>query len=193
MKHLFGNSHPAALVQVPMSLRSPLRAIVCLLALSQLNAEELPSFSGETLSGKQVQLPAAAKGHVTVFCVGFTHGSQKQTKDWATGIGKQFASDPRVAFYDAAVLEDAPRFVRGMIVHGIKSAVPPERYDHFLVIYNHEKELKQAAAFSNPDDAYVLVLDAAGNVVWRAHGEVTAAGMSDLTTRVHDLQGHRSN
>jgi hypothetical protein len=82
---------------------------------------------------------------------------------------------PRVAFYDAAVLEDAPRFVRGMIVHGIKSAVLPERFDRFLVIYNHEKELKQAAAFLNPDGAYVLRLDAAGNVVWRAHGEVTAA------------------
>jgi hypothetical protein len=127
-----------------MSLRSPLRAVVCLLALSQLNSEELPSFSGETLSGNQVQFPAAAKGHVTVFSVGFTHGSQKQTKDWPTGIGKQFASDPCVAFYDVAVPEDAPRFVRGMIV-------------------------------------------------WRAHGEVAAAGTSDLTTRMHIMQGHSEN
>jgi len=67
-----------------------------------------------------------------------------------------------------------------MAVHGMKGGVPEEQRDHFVVIYHNEKELKQAAGFHRPDDAYVLLLDKDGAIQWRFHGAVTDAAFEEL-------------
>ena len=76
-------------------------------------------------------------------------------------------------------MEEVPRLVRGgMATHGIKGSVPKEQYDHFLLVYNGEKELKQAAGFDQPDDAYLLAIDSAGAIeVALLHGAVTDAAL----------------
>jgi hypothetical protein len=67
-----------------------------------------------------------------------------------------------------------------MAVHGMKNGVPEDRRDHFIVIYHNERELKRAAGFDRPDDAYVLMLDRHGGIEWCFHGPVTDASIEDL-------------
>ena len=109
--------------------------------------------------------------------IGFTHSSQNQTKAWAARLQHEFPT------YSIAVLEDAPRLVRGMAVHGMKGGVPEDQRDHFVVIYHNEKELKQAAGFDAPDDAYVLLLDKDGAIRWSFHGPVTDAAVGELKSQ----------
>ena len=40
------------------------------------------------------------------------------------------------------------------------------------MLFEGEDALKKAAGFQASDEAYVLLLDANGNVVWREHGAV---------------------
>jgi hypothetical protein len=82
--------------------------------------------------------------------------------------------------WSVAVLEDAPRLVRGMIVHGVKSGTPKEEYDRFVVVVKGEKELKDAAGFEKPDDAYLMVVDGKGAIRWRFHGPVTDAAVQEV-------------
>ncbi|HLH20260.1 MAG TPA: hypothetical protein VKX45_23745 [Bryobacteraceae bacterium] len=148
-----------------------LAALFCGIALAQT---ALPEIQGQTLSGKAVTLPAAAGGKPALLILGFTHGSQTQTKAWearAAGLGP---------VWSIAVLEDVPRLVRGMALHGIKSSIPKERYDRFVVVYRGEKELKQAVGFGPPDDAYLLAIDAGGAIRWRYHGPVTDAAVEEI-------------
>ena len=109
--------------------------------------------------------------------IGFTHGSQNQTKAWTASVQQE------LPVYSIAVLEDAPRLVRGMAVHGMKGGVPEDKRDHFVVVYHNEKELKQAAGFDHPDDAYVLLLDKDGAIHWRFHGPVTDAALQELESQ----------
>ena len=139
-----------------------------------LYAEQFPRIEGENLLGQKMALPDAAAGHPAVVVIGFTHSSQNQTKAWAGRLQHE------VPTYSIAVLEDAPRLVRGMAVHGMKSGVPEDQRDHFLVIYHNEKELKQTAGFDRPDDAYVLLLDKDGAIQWRFHGAVTDGAVEEL-------------
>lgn len=146
------------------------RMLALLLALPLL-AQQFPAIEGQNLREHRVKLP---DGKPAVVVMGFTHGSQTQTKAWAQRIGAQFP------LYSVAVLEDVPRLVRGMASHGIKSGVPENQRERFLLVYHNEKELKEAAGFSTPDDAYVLVLDSGGAIRCKFHGPVTDAAMEQL-------------
>jgi hypothetical protein len=139
-----------------------------------LHAEQFPKVEGENLLGQKIALPDAAAGHPAAVVIGFTHSSQNQTKAWAARLQHELPT------YSIAVLEDAPRMVRGMAVHGMKGGVPEDQRDRFVVIYHNEKELKQAAGFDRPDDAYVLLLDKDGGIQRRFHGAVTDAAVEEL-------------
>jgi hypothetical protein len=89
-----------------------------------------------------------------------------------------------VVVYSIAVLEDAPRLVRGMAVHGIKSGVPARQHDHFVIVYHGESDLKRVTRFLRSEEAYILLLDAKGEIQWRSHGPVSDAAFKELTDRV---------
>jgi hypothetical protein len=128
-------------------MRSPLVLVTFLAALSfavamPLRGEQMPQITGESLSGKQVSLPSASAGSVAIICIGFSHASQSQLKPWTERAMNEFRHQGRVVVYSIAVLEDAPRLVRGMAVHGMKSGVPAQQHDRFVVVYHGENEFE---------------------------------------------------
>jgi hypothetical protein len=154
-----------------------MRTLTCLLAIwaGALSAQQrLPTIEGETLSGKKVSLPDITGGKPALLIIGFTRGSQAQTKAWNLRLRDRFPA------WSIAVLEDVPRLVRGMVSHSIKSSIPREQFDRFVLVYRGEKQLKQAAGFDEQDDAYLLVLDSAGAIRWSFHGPVTDAALEQL-------------
>ncbi len=155
-----------------------MRLLTFLLALPLL-AQQFPAIEGKNLIDRKVKFP---DGHPAVVVMWFTQASQNQTKAWTQRIGAQFP------VYSIAVLEDVPRLVRGMASHGIKSGTPENQREHFLLVYHNEKELKQAAAFSTPDDAYILILDKSGVIRWKFHGPVTDASFEQLKTQMQQVE-----
>ena len=166
------------------SWRRRLFACAVLLLASTLKGEQFPPTGGQNLLGKPVFLPAAAAGQPAILVLGFTHASQNQTKAWSQRLEKQFPPPAPVWIYSIAVLQDVPKLVRGMAVHGIKSGVPAEQHARFLLVYRKEEELKQAAGFTAPDDAYIVVLDPAGAIRWRFHGPVTDSAIDQLLAQL---------
>ena len=159
-------------------MRLLLTLFVCL--TSAVCAETLPQIEGENLMGRKIVLPEAAAGHRAILVIGFSHASQGQTKAWADRLDREFPNRQMVTVYPVAVLEAVPRLVRGMASHGIKSGTPKEQRDRFLLVYHQEAELKMAAGFTAPDDAYILLLDASGAIRWRFHGPVTDSAVAEL-------------
>ncbi len=131
-------------------------------------------------------LPAATAGHPAIIFVGFSHSSQKAVEGWSRQVAAQLkTTHPEVERFDVAVLQDAPKLVRGMIIHSIKGSIPVSEHDHFVTIAQGEDELKKAADFSAADDAYVILLDSAGKITWRTHGDVSDAALKQLAEQVN--------
>ena len=122
---------------------------------------------------------APAGGQPALLIIGFTHGSQTQTKAWSVRAHDRFPA------WSIAVLEDVPRLVRGMATHGIKSGTPKDQYDRFVLVYRGEKQLKEAAGFDRSDDAYLLVIDGSGAIRWRYHGPVTDAAVEQIGAQMN--------
>lgn len=147
-------------------------AIAAFLVSPQASAQQqFPAIEGQNLREHRVKLPDGKKD---VVVIGFTHGSQNQTKAWSKRLTAEYPT------YSIAVLEDVPRLVRGMATHGIKSGVPEDQRERFLLVYHGEKELKEAAGFSTPDDAYILMVDPSGAIKWKYHGPLTDAALEQL-------------
>jgi len=133
-------------------------------------AESLPRLEGETLSKKPIVLPEAARGKIALLVMGFTKKGGQATGPWEKQFKNDFGADQRYAVYPVAVLEDVPRFIRGMVTSGIRSSTPPAEQDHFVVLVHGEQDLKHFVGYSTSDDAYLLLLDAKGEIRWRGHG-----------------------
>ena len=138
------------------------------------------------MSGHEIVLPSATMGHHAVIVIGFSHSSNKSVARWDKEIGAQVNARPGVPLYNIAVIQDAPKFVRGMITHSIKAMVPPAGHDHFLTVIEGEEELKKAVDFSDHDEAYIVVLDAAGKIVFHTHGEPSEAAKKQVMDNLKD-------
>ena len=174
-----------------------LRIALILLTAFQLGlkiapgSEQMPHITGESLSGKEISLPPTSPGYSTVICIGFSHASHSQVDEWEQRATEALSQRGGVTIYSIAVLEDAPRVVRGMAVHAMRNGVALARRDRFIVVYHGESELKRVTGFNRPEDAYVLLLDGSGKIRWTSHGAVSDNAVKQLIDQVLAIQGTR--
>lgn len=173
-----------------MRLLILLETLFCLLAVSSALAQgvaDMPRIEGENLAGRHVVLPDAARGKVAVLDFGFSRASKVPTSDWGKKLSADLASQPDFALYQLPVLEDVPRIIRGMVISGIRKGVPENLRDHFVPIVTGEAAIKKLVMYQEPDDAYLVVLNRAGKIVWQQHGPLNDAAYARLRAQVESL------
>lgn len=107
-------------------------------AAEPLRAGDLfPSFSGKRLTGKSLELPAAAAGKAAVIVFGFSRVSGKDSALWTERLSKE--SSDVVPGYQGIVLESAPRMLRGVILSGIKNGMPAGVQERAIALFQDEK------------------------------------------------------
>ena len=139
----------------------------------------LPVTHAKSLSGKTITVPLPDHAQ-TFLVVGFSHASSAPVKAWWLKAADLCKAHPAFACYEAAVIEDAPSFIRGMITSGMKHDIPPEQQETFLTVIENEPAWKQVFGFSAPDDAYLGIFDKSGKLLWRTSGGEKAANSADI-------------
>ena len=158
--------------------------LMLLTATELLGQQVMPRIEGESFAGRNVVLPDAAKGHVAVLVFGFTKKSKEPTSAWATKIHSEFGGRAGFELYQLPVLEDVPHFIRGMVISGIKKGVKEELRDHFVPILQGESELKKLVDYKEVDDAYLVILNPAGEIVQQVHGPYSDAAYEHLRNQM---------
>jgi hypothetical protein len=153
----------------------------------------LPRTEGETASEKPIVLPDAAAGRLAVLIVGFSKKSSEVSERWENRVFQDYGSGGQVAIFRIAVLESAPRLLRGFIRGRIEKNIPKEKRDSFVLLFHGEAEWKALVHFDGPDDAYLVVLDVNGSVRWVGHGNPDAVGTADLKAQVDSLMRRRQS
>lgn len=164
-----------------------LRILTCAALLTSSVAQSLPrmpSIEGDSLAGRKVGLPDAAAGKIAVLVFGFTKASKNQTSAWATRLQTDVKTRADIELYQLPVLESVPRLVRGMVISGIRKGVSENQRDHFVPILQGEADLKQLVGYKEPDDAYLLLLDRAGNILHQMHGAPDDSNYERLRTAI---------
>jgi hypothetical protein len=164
--------------------------VTVLVAAAVAQNATLPKTEGESLAGRKVVLPDAARGKVAVLVFGFTKDSKGPTKAWAEKLQADFSTEAEFELYQLPVLEDVPRLMRGMVISGIKKGIPENQRDHFVPVLQGEKELKMFVGYREADDAYVVTLNPAGQVIDQRHGSSLDASYDALRTQIQPLLKH---
>jgi len=142
--------------------------------------QALPRMEGETLSGKPIVLPDAAHGKIALLAMGFSKKGGDRATEWEKRFKQDFGKDSNYAIYPVAELEDAPRLVRGMIKSGMRRGTPPSEQDQFVLLFQGSAEWKKFVGYAASDEAYLLLLNANGDVMWHGHGVLSEAGYTPL-------------
>ena len=108
-----------------------------------------------------------------VLVVGYSRESRDEATAWGTRLAKDFGGSPDVAYYELAMLEDVPKFLRGLVLRSISRSVSERGKAHLVPLTSDQARWKAVSHFGNANDAYVLVVDSAGVVRWQASGEPT--------------------
>ncbi len=154
--------------------------------------QPMPRIEGDSFAGHHVVLPDAAAGKIAVLIFGFSKASKAPTSDWEKKISTDFASRPAFEVYQLPVLEDVPRFIRGMVISSIKKGIPENKRDHFVPILQGEAALKKLVGYKEQDDAYLVLLDFDGKIAAQTHGPLTDAAYSQLRAQIDSqLNGHK--
>lgn len=135
-----------------------------------VSAQQIPRVEEDNLAGNKIVLPDAAAGKVAVLVLGFTRASKTPTRAWAQKIEAGLGKTPGFELYSLPVLESLPHMVRGMVISGMKHDVPESQRDHFVPVLHNEAQWKTLVNYSEPDDAYLIVLDRSGKIAYQVHG-----------------------
>jgi hypothetical protein len=140
--------------------------------------QALPQISGEALTGRSLQLPAAASGKPAVIIFSFSKTAGKDARAWNERLSRDFPGD--VPSFTIIVLESVPKLFRGMALSGIKSSMPIPMQDRTIVLYRDETLWKQRLAFSEDSRAYVVSLDSDGRIQWKSERAFTEDAYAQL-------------
>jgi len=133
----------------------------------------VPATHGITFAGTAIALPDSLKGKVNIIVVGFSHASQEQIANWGRLIAADYGKSDEVSYFELAMLASAPKMLRNMIIRRMTSSVPFEERSHYLPVLEGEPAWHAVAHYDKPDDAYVLLVDNKGLVLWQTEGEAT--------------------
>jgi hypothetical protein len=161
--------------------------LLCLICAAPAPTQTIPTVKAKAIDDSDVTLPNPASQQILILIVGFSKKSGEICQLWTKRISHEMLEDPRVDYYQIAHLEGAPKLMRPVILHGMRGALTPQEQSHFIPLYDHVDVWKTLVNFTAPDDAYLIVADPAGHIVWQVHGVFSESIYADLKKTVTSL------
>ena len=133
----------------------------------------------QTLDGQARSFPKDADEHRSIFIVTFTKAASAAAASWTRRLSDTKAGLP-AAIFQVSVIEDVPKMFRSSVVSGIRHSFPPDFHGRFWVSSANSAEWQRLTAAVSLKEPHVFVLDGRGDIVWRAHGEVSDAKIGEI-------------
>ena len=148
--------------------------------MAQAGLGTIPALHGTVLTGAKVDLPESLSGKAGVLVVGFSESSRAEVTAWGHRLAEDYRDSQSVVYYEMPVLAGVPKLLRGWVLKKVSEGVPDRARSRCLPVLDHEPEWKRAAGFTHDEDAYVIVVDSTGTVLWRTEGQMTEARFAEV-------------
>ncbi len=149
---------------------------------------QIPPVAASTLAGEPVHLPADLRGKDGILVLGFAKDARSQIRDWGKRLAADYFTSPTVLFYEMPVIAGVPRLLRGMVMKQVASEVSDRGKHHFVPITDNEARWRALAHVTDTNQAYILVVDASGNVQWTTSGPLTDAAYTAVRNHLPPSQ-----
>lgn len=141
----------------------------------------LPVVAATDLTGAEIALPADLKAGRTLLLIAFQHEQQSEVDSWLAVAGRFVKSEPDFDYLQLATIGPKNAAARFFIHNGMRSGVTEEaQRQRTITIYDGKQDLVAALALPAEDRIYAVLVNRAGEELWRAEGPATPESMTAL-------------
>lgn len=120
--------------------------------------------TGTSLEGDRVAIPDDFVGQYTLLLFGYKQDSQFDIDRWLIGLDM---TQTQVAAYEIPTIQGMlPRMLSGVIDNGMRKGIPKELWKGVVTVYEDGDKIQRFTGNQNPNNARVMLLDAAGKIVY---------------------------
>lgn len=124
--------------------------------------------------------------------IGFSKRASDETREWSKRL---FAAEKknkgRSNVYGLIMLARVPRFARGFVTSSIRRDISPAVQSHFVTVTDNEEAWRKTLQVTSDEEAYLLVVDGQGSVVWRGHGNYSDKTLAVIEDALQKAQGSK--
>ena len=147
-----------------------------------------PQVTGSNLLRQKVTLPDDLRGELNILFVAFYQWHQAQVDSWIPLARQLEQSFPGVQFYETPVIQKMNVISKTFINEGMRAGIPNQTTrEKTITLYIDKEEFRRALDIPNEENIWVLVLDGAGNALWRTQGAYSPEQGEAL---LHAIQEH---
>jgi hypothetical protein len=156
--------------------------VLCVAALLMAGERlTFPPMKASNLNGEQLQLPGAFQGKLTLALIAFQREQQKNVDTWLAQLPKIRQAHPELAYYELPTISRLNPLTRWIIDTGMRGGIPDKQQRaRTITLYIDKKPFRDALQLPSEDTIYALLLNKAGEVVWRAEGDYNDASGKSL-------------
>ena len=141
-----------------------------------------PSVEGNNLAGRRFRLPSDFEGRLNVVVVAFEMEHQADVDTWVPLLKRVAAADPTVRYYELPTIWRMNPVRQWFIDSGMRMGIPdPKTREATITLYLDRPAFCQALGLPHTRSIYVLLVDQAGEVLWRESGRFIEAKGESLT------------
>jgi hypothetical protein len=131
-----------------------------------------PHVVAHDLEGRRYELPDELPEGPRIVLLPFQRWHQILVNGWLSRLDRLAASHPGTTVWEVPALSRMYTPARPYIDGGMRAGIPdPGTRRHTLTTYTDLRALALALDLPDFETAYVLLLDAAGEIAWMGHGE----------------------
>jgi hypothetical protein len=144
--------------------------------------DAMPTLAGDFLTGRTASLPAAAAGKVALVMLGFTYDSRLAVERWGGWFATATTGRSDVTYFEVPMLGGAARLGRFFIDRGMRKNTPPAKHEQVITVYGNTAPWKARLGVTGDTEqqAWLLLVDAAGTIRWMHHGDFDQAAAARL-------------
>jgi len=148
-----------------------------------------PNVQGSDLTGRSFRLPHDFEGNLNIALIVFTDYQQRSADTWLPAVKGLAVRYPQLVAYELPVVPDYGLAQR-MFLDGIMRAFITDTATRkaTITLYVDQAEFCNAAGLPGMETIYTLLVDRAGQILWRAAGVYTREAGADLESVIMRLQ-----
>jgi hypothetical protein len=142
---------------------------------------KFPPLKASNLNGQELQLPLDFQGDLNLVLIAFRREQQNNVDTWLAQLPKIRQGHPKLAYYELPTISRLNPLTRWFIDKGMRGGIPDKQQRaRTITLYIDKKPFREALQLPSEDRIYALLLNKAGEVVWRADGDYCEASGKSL-------------
>jgi hypothetical protein len=148
-----------------------------------------PTVSGFNLDRQELQFPRDFAGELNLIFIAFLQEQQSVINTWIPYAQEVEYTFPGMVYYELPIIDELPVISRTFINEGMRAGIPdPKARQRTITLYIDLQKFMQATGIPDNSDVHILLVNRAGEILWRATGNFEQVKGDELVKTIENAK-----